>query len=43
MQQVDFTSFLASGASSFGREAAKGATKSREVVPRHIKSDEGLF
>ena len=40
--QVDRTSFLASRASFLGREAAKRATKSREV-PRHIKSDEGLF
>ena len=31
-----FTSSLASGASFFGREAAKRETKSREV-PRHIK------
>jgi len=29
--QVDLTSFLASGASLLGREAAKRATKSREV------------
>ena len=43
LQQVHFTSFLASGVSFFGRDVAKGATKSREVVPRHIKSDEGLF
>ena len=40
--QVDRTSFLASRASFLGREAAKRATKSREV-PHHIKSDEGLF
>ena len=40
--QVDHTSFLASRASFLGREAAKRATKSREV-PRHNKSDEGLF
>ena len=26
-----------------GQAAAKHATKSWEVVPRHIKSDEGLF
>ena len=37
-----FTSFLASGASFLGREAAKRATNSRQV-PRHIKIDEGLF
>ena len=41
--QVDLTSFLGSGASSIGREAPKRATKSPEVVPRHIKSSEGLF
>ena len=33
--QVDLTSFLASGASLVGREAAKRATKSREV-PRTL-------
>ena len=42
--QVDLTSFFASGASFLGREAAKRATKSREVfVPRRIISDEGLI
>ena len=40
--ESSLTSFLASGASFFGREAVSRATKSREV-PRHIKSDEGLF
>ena len=37
-----FTSFLASGASFLGREAAKRAKNSGQV-PRHIRSDEGLF
>ena len=34
--ESSLTSFLASGASFFGREAVRRATKSREV-PRHIK------
>ena len=34
--ESSLTSFLASGASVFGREAVRRATKSREV-PRHIK------
>ena len=38
----NFTSFLASGASFLGREASKRTKNSRQV-PRHIKSDEGLF
>ena len=41
--QVDL---LASGASPFGREAADRERRSREMssfVPRHMKSDEGLF
>ena len=36
----------ASGASPFGREAAERERRSRErssFVPRHMKSDEGLF
>ena len=37
-----FTSFLVSGASFLGREAAKRAKNSGQV-PRHIRSDEGLF
>ena len=42
--QVDLISFLASGESILGRKAAKRTTKSQDVfVPRHIKSDEGLF
>ena len=40
--QVDCTSFLVSRASFLGCEAAKRATKSREI-PRHIKSVERLF
>ena len=37
-----FTSFLASGASFLGREAAKRATNSRQV-PRHIKIGRRTF
>ena len=37
-----FTSFLASGASFLGREAAKRATNSRQV-PRNIKIGRGTF
>ena len=37
-----FTSFLASGASFLGREAAKQATNSRPV-PRHIKIGQRTF
>ena len=40
--KLNFTSFLASGASFLGREASKRAKNSRQV-PCHIKSDEGLF
>ena len=40
--KLSSTSFLGSGASPLGREAAKRATNSRQV-PRHIKIDEGLF
>ena len=40
--QVDLTSFLASGASLAGREAAKRATKSREV-PRTLHRTKDFF
>ena len=40
--KLSFTSFLASGASFLGREAAKQATNSRPV-PRHIKIGRRTF